>query len=89
MRIEHIAIYVRDLEGAKRFFMKYFGARSNELYHNPRTGLRSYFLIIAGRKNRVVKNSHRLSSTIINSITGTIGVLFNFMFCRNGLVLDH
>ena len=24
--------------------MKYFGAQSNDGYHNPRTGLRSYFL---------------------------------------------
>ena len=44
MKIEHIALYVNDLEGAKDFFMKYFCAKSNEGYHNVRTDFRSYFL---------------------------------------------
>ena len=44
MRIEHIAMYVIVLEGAKAFFIKYFGAVSNEGYYNPRTNFRSYFL---------------------------------------------
>ncbi len=44
MRIEHIALYVNDLERAREFFVKYFGALSNELYHNPKTGFSSYFL---------------------------------------------
>lgn len=44
MRIEHTAIYVNDLEKTKEFFMKYFDAKSNEMYHNQRTGFQSYFL---------------------------------------------
>lgn len=44
MKIEHIALYVNNLEEAKAFFVKYFGAKSNSEYHNPRTDFRSYFL---------------------------------------------
>lgn len=44
MKIEHIALYVNDLEGAKAFFCKYFDATPSEGYHNPRTDFRSYFL---------------------------------------------
>ena len=44
MKIEHIAMYVSDLERAKDFFSTYFGAASNSGYHNVRTGFRSYFL---------------------------------------------
>ena len=44
MKIEHAAMYFNDLEGAKNFFIKYFGAKSNEMYHNPRTNFKSYFL---------------------------------------------
>lgn len=44
LRIEHVAMYVNDLEGAKSFFVKYFGAVSNDLYFNQKTGFRSYFL---------------------------------------------
>lgn len=48
MQIEHIALYVNDLEEARRFFITYLGAKSNEGYHNPRTGFRSYFLSFDG-----------------------------------------
>ncbi len=44
MKIEHIAMYVQDLEKTKEFFMKYFAAKSNAMYHNPNTDFKSYFL---------------------------------------------
>lgn len=44
MRIEHVALYVNDLENTKNFFMKYFRAKSNDGYHNQKTGFCSYFL---------------------------------------------
>ena len=44
MRIEHIAMYVNDLEKTKEFFVKYFNAIANEGYHNKITDFRSYFL---------------------------------------------
>ena len=44
MRIDHIALYVNDLDRAKSFFVTYFGAKSNDIYHNPRTDFKSYFL---------------------------------------------
>ncbi len=44
MKIEHIALYVNDLEEARKFFIKYLGAKSNDGYHNLKTNFRSYFL---------------------------------------------
>lgn len=44
MKIEHIAMYVNDLEGTRKFFEQYMGAISNNLYHNEKTGFKSYFL---------------------------------------------
>ena len=44
MRIDHIAMYVSDLEGAKAFFVRYFGASAGNEYRNLKTGFRSYFL---------------------------------------------
>ena len=44
MRIEHVALYVTDLEGARDFFVRFFGAVADDGYHNPRTGFRSHFL---------------------------------------------
>lgn len=44
MRIEHIAMYVNDLEAARDFFVKYLGGVSNDGYHNKNTDFRSYFI---------------------------------------------
>ena len=44
MKIEHIAMYVNDLEAAKEFFVTYLGGKSNEGYHNKTTDFRSYFI---------------------------------------------
>lgn len=47
-RIDHAALHVANLEAARRFFEDYFGARANDQYHNPTTGLRTYFLSFDG-----------------------------------------
>ena len=56
MKLEHIALYVQDLERAKNFYMKYFNAVPNEKYHNSRTNLMTYFLTFddapGNRRNR-------------------------------------
>ena len=44
MRIEHIALFCKDLEQMRQFFLDHFEAVSNGVYHNPRTGLRTYIL---------------------------------------------
>ena len=44
MKLEHVAMYVNDLETARDFFVKYLGGRSNDGYHNKTTDFRSYFI---------------------------------------------
>ena len=44
MMIEHIALYVNDLEAARTFFMKYLSAASNDGSNNPKTDFRSYLI---------------------------------------------
>ncbi|GAA4460484.1 VOC family protein [Nibrella saemangeumensis] len=50
MRIDHLAIWVRDLEGMRTFYETYFGARSNERYYNPKKDFYSYFLSFDGEE---------------------------------------
>lgn len=38
MKIDHIAMYVTDLEAAREFFTKYLGALAGAPYHNVKTG---------------------------------------------------
>ena len=44
MRIEHIAMYVSDLERTRDFFVEFFDGKPNSGYHNRTTGFRSYFI---------------------------------------------
>lgn len=44
MRIEHVALFVLDLEKSRDFFVKYFSGKSNDIYHNEKTGFKSYFI---------------------------------------------
>ncbi len=44
MKIEHVAMYVNDLEAARDFFVKYLGGKSNDGYHNVNTDFRSFFI---------------------------------------------
>ena len=53
MKIEHVALYCKDLVGMKCFFEKYFQGTSNELYHNPRTNLKTYILSFPDGQSRL------------------------------------
>ncbi|MCY1720294.1 VOC family protein [Prolixibacteraceae bacterium Z1-6] len=48
MRIDHLAIWTYNLEGLRNFYMHYFDASSNEIYHNHSREFRSYFLSFGG-----------------------------------------
>ncbi len=44
MRIEHVAIWVNDLEATKAFYEKYFNGKSSSKYLNKVKEFESYFL---------------------------------------------
>lgn len=44
MKIEHIAIWVKDIEKMKGFYLYFFDMKSNEKYENPKKNFSSYFL---------------------------------------------
>ena len=62
MRVEHIALYVNDLEDARQFFVKYFGATSNDGYHNLQTNFRSYFLSFDSGARLEIMNKPNMSN---------------------------
>lgn len=78
MHIEHIAMYVNDLDNAREFFMKYFNASSNEGYHNQTTDFRSYFLSFDNGARLEIMNKPGLSRTINeNNRMGYIHIAFS------------
>jgi lactoylglutathione lyase len=44
MKIEHIAIWTKDLENMREFYLQFFDLNSNEKYHNSMKNFSSYFL---------------------------------------------
>lgn len=48
MTLEHVAIWTDNLEKMKDFYLNHFDGHPNDLYINPKTGFRSYFLTFKG-----------------------------------------
>ena len=61
MHIEHIAMYVNDLEKTRDFFMKYFNAISKEGYYNKTTDFCSYFLSFDNGARLEIMNKPQMS----------------------------
>lgn len=47
VRLEHVALWVRDLEAVAGFYAEYFDAQVGPLYRNPKKGFESRFLSFA------------------------------------------
>lgn len=78
MRIEHIAMYVNDLEKARDFFIKYFNAASNDGYHNKTTNFRSYFLSFDDGARLEIMNKPEMEDVEkTSSRTGYIHIAFS------------
>lgn len=78
MIIEHVALFVNDLEGARNFFIKYLGAASNDMYHNKKTGFRSYFLSFDGGARLEIMNKPEVCDSLRNPAqTGYAHIAFS------------
>ncbi|MBQ3583235.1 MAG: VOC family protein [Lachnospiraceae bacterium] len=78
MYIEHIAMYVNNLEQAKEFFIKYFNATANDCYHNKTTNFRSYFLTFDnGTRLEIMNKPDMTDSEKLLTRTGYIHIAFS------------
>ena len=78
MIIEHVALFVNDLESARDFFIKYLGAASNDMYHNKKTGFRSYFLSFDGGARLEIMNKPEVCDSLRNPAqTGYAHIAFS------------
>lgn len=68
MRIEHLALWVTDLEEMKAFYEKYFHVTSSVKYRNSKTGFSSYFLSFESGARLELTNKHFLSPRIQDSL---------------------
>ncbi len=78
MRIEHIAMYVNDLEKARDFFVKYLGGKSNDGYHNVKTDFRSYFISFDdGARLEIMNKPNMVDADKDLNRTGLIHIAFS------------
>ena len=71
-------MYAQDLEGAKVFFEKYFQGVSNDGYHNPVTGLRTYFIAFESGARLEIMNKPGMVEQEKNGMrTGYIHLAFS------------
>lgn len=78
MKIEHLAMYVNDLELTKKFFIKYFNASANDKYHNDKTGFCSYFLSFDDGARLEIMNKPDMSDSVKEiQRTGYIHIAFS------------
>lgn len=78
MKIDHIALFCRDLEAMRQFLLDHFKATSNEQYHNPRTGLRTYILTFpdGGARLELMQRPDTLDADPSKSNIGFIHISF-------------
>lgn len=68
MKIEHVALWVTDLELVKAFYEKYFKAKAGDRYHNPKTRFSSYFLSFNEGSRLELTNKKHLSPRIADTL---------------------
>ncbi len=58
-RIEHVSIWVKDLEKIRQFYTRYFNTVSNKKYVNASKGFSSYFLTFrSGSRIEIMSRSN-------------------------------
>lgn len=78
MKIEHVAMYVKDLEKVRDFFVKYLGGHSNDGYHNRTTDFRSYFICFdEGARLEIMTRPEMSDAEKELSRTGYIHIAFS------------
>ena len=78
VKIEHVAMYVNDLEKARDFFVKYLNGKSNDLYHNKKTDFRSYFITFEdGARLEIMNKPDLVDAEKHLNRTGLIHIAFS------------
>ena len=80
LRLEHIGLWVRDLERMREFYVTQLGGQAGQLYENPRTGFRSYFISFGqghGPRLELMSQADRPGSATSHGAPGYAHVAFS------------
>ena len=74
--IDHIAIWVEDLEKMREFYCKYFDGVSNQRYENRVKGFESYFISFDGATRIELMKRKDIEERIYKEILGLAHLAF-------------
>ncbi len=77
MKIEHVAIWVNDLEGMKEFYELYFEGQSNEKYYNQVNEFESYFIVFSSGARLEIMRRKGIDKKKQADITGWAHIAFS------------
>ncbi|MBG9598762.1 hypothetical protein ABE17_17940 [Bacillus mycoides] len=77
MKIEHIAIWVNDLELMRTFYTKYFNGKANSLYHNEAKHFESYFITFESGARLEIMRKKGIENEPNLTITGYAHMAFS------------
>lgn len=84
MRIEHVAIWCKDIELMKDFYETYFLAEANDLYINPAKGFKSYFLSFPESQTRLeLMTKETIDETSNKQLIGLAHLAFKLSTSRS------
>ena len=75
MKIEHLAIWVKNLEGMKHFYETYFQGKANNKYRNDKKQFESYFLSFAAGPRLELMNRPDIPDNINDLVKEYIGII--------------
>ena len=75
MKIEHVALWVKNIKAMKDFYVTYFGAQASAKYVNEGKGFQSYFLSFSegARLEIVARADVQARATCESDVTETAG----------------
>lgn len=77
MHIDHIAIWIYDLEKEKDFFLKYFDCTVNEKYVNPEKKFASYFISFSNGSRIELMNREEIAGKLDGETLGLAHIAVN------------
>ena len=90
MRVSHVAVWVRDLEGMKSFYERNFSAVSNEKYENRAKGFESYFLTFSdGTRLEIMRRQDIANAANAGEPTERIGFAHLALSCGSEAEVDR
>jgi lactoylglutathione lyase len=85
VRIEHVGVWVADIDVVAAFYVKYFGARAGALYRNPRKGFESRFLEFGSGARLEIMKRHDVT---VRAATEQLGIAHVALTVGSETVVD-